>query len=75
VARDECLFAWNFSLTRSTVFTEAGEDKDQTDNHYTSNSLLAYSLKTPPAKNHAPHYNNRTQNVHKMITENHVKLP
>jgi hypothetical protein len=48
---------------------------DQTHNHYTSDSLLAKRLKIPPTQNHAAHCNSLTQNVHKMSTENHVKIP
>jgi hypothetical protein len=58
MARGGCLFAWNFSVTRSAVLMEV-ESKalDQTwCCHCTSDSLLAYHFKISPAKNYALHY-------------------
>jgi hypothetical protein len=57
VARCGCLFAWNFSVTRSAVLTEM-ESKalDETWCCCTSDLLLAYYFKILPAQNHALHY-------------------
>jgi len=46
MARGGCSFAWNFSVTRSTVLTEADRDF-----RCFSDSLLTYGLKIPPVRN------------------------
>jgi len=52
-----CLFAWNFSVTRSTVRREKKEDYTKHDAVCCPNySLLDYRLKIPPTKIHALHY-------------------
>jgi len=48
MARAGCSFAWNFSVTRSTVLTEA-----ERGCRCVSDSLLAYGLKIPPIRNRA----------------------
>jgi len=54
-ARGGCSFAWNFSVTRTTVLTRA-ERRTRTR---ASDSLLAYRLKIPVAKNRTLHYTSR----------------
>lgn len=60
-------------VKRSTVLTEAGEDSRPNRRHYTTDPLIAYRLKIPPAINHALHYYSLNKNVHEMTTENQVK--
>jgi hypothetical protein len=50
MARGGCLFAWNFSVTRSAVPTEA-----ERGCLYVSDSLLTYGMKIPPVRNRALH--------------------
>jgi hypothetical protein len=49
MARGVCLFAWNFSATRSTVLTEVCRC-------CISDSILAYRLDIPLARNRSLHY-------------------
>jgi len=58
VARDGCLFAWNFWVTRSTVLrVGAWERLDQTRRcRRIRDSFLAYRLKIPLAINRGLHY-------------------
>jgi hypothetical protein len=63
MAGGECLFAWNFSVSRSTVLTEAEEDTRPKSRRIrcSSDSPLAYRLIIPPARNHALHCTNVRQ--------------
>ena len=53
MARGGCLFAWNFSVTRSAVPTGGVEKPLDQTCRYISDSLPAYRLEIPPAKNRA----------------------
>jgi hypothetical protein len=61
VARGGCLFAWNFSATRPPALTEAEKRHNTKHDAALLNSLLAYRLKIPQAKNRAMHYNRDLQ--------------
>ena len=57
VAKRGCLFAWNFSVTRTAVFTQTeGRTRPITTLSLRYDSPPAYRLKIEPAKNHARHY-------------------
>ena len=55
MARGGCSFAWNFSVTRTTVFTEA----ERWTRTSTGDSLLPYRLNIPVAENRTLHYTSR----------------
>jgi hypothetical protein len=56
-ARRGCLFAWNFSVTRSAAFTAAERStRPITTLSLRYDSPPAYRLIIQPAKNHALHY-------------------
>ena len=55
VARGGCSGAWNLSVARSTLLNGGGDKTRRCG--CISDSLLAYSLKIPQAKNRALHYN------------------
>jgi len=57
VARRGCLFAWNFTVTKTVVFTET-ERRSRTITALSRRyySPPAYRLKIQPTKNHALHY-------------------
>jgi len=50
MAWGRCFFGFNFSVTRSTVFTEA-----ERGSRCVSDSLLAYCFKIPPVRNRTLH--------------------